>query len=179
MTARSPSLVGDVLTGLYDVSDYRRVRKSTFPFTSWAAANRFDFSDEAAGFLANCGSAAEAFFARGFLKREGVQCRDNRAFTPDRTLELQVRASGYYIDAVVSSDTLSLAVEIDGMGFHHRSKEQVAADYIRERRLVLKGYTVIRFTAQEVFSGPAECWRQIEAILTARANGTNRENSVR
>jgi len=57
------------------------------------------------------------------------------------------------------------------MGFHHMKAEQVAADYVRERRLVLVGCTVIRFTAQEVFSNPHECWRQVDAILEARTRG--------
>ena len=86
----------------------------------------------------------------------------------DVLLTLQVRCAGFRIDAVVSDATTQLAVEIDGMAFHHRTKEQVAADYLRQRRIVVKGYTVIRFTAQEVFGDAAECWRQVRAILAAR-----------
>lgn len=85
------------------------------------------------------------------------------------TLELQVRAANYWVDAVVADSRSSLAIEIDGIAFHHRSKEQIAADYIRQRRIVLVGHTVIRFTAQEALGNPNECWRQIGAILAKRA----------
>lgn len=170
MSGSFPMRVSDVLNGggLEDVLGRRRQRPF-FPFVSWAETNRFNYPEEAKLFLANTGSAAEAFFAREFTLRQGVRYTGTRAYTDDRMLELQVRANGYYIDAVASDATTSLAIEIDGLGFHRRSKETVALDYLRERRLVLKGYTVIRFTAQETLGFSGECWRQIEAIFAARS----------
>lgn len=160
-----PSLIGEVLAGM-DGS-----HRPFFPFVEWAKANSFKYPPAAKELLRNCGSAAEAFFAQPFTLREGVEYCDRRAFTKDWMLELQLPCARYYIDAAVSHGKMSLAIEIDGMGFHHKSKQQVAADYLRERRIVQQGYTVIRFTAQEVFSDPAECWRQVEAIFTARRKG--------
>lgn len=140
-----------------------------FPFATWAGTNRFQYPVEAKGFLSSAGSAAEAYFAQPFVMRRGVNYVDRRAFTASHMLELQVKCGIYYVDAVVSSGDTSLAIEIDGLGFHHKNKEQVAKDYLRERRIVLAGYTVIRFTAAEVFSQAIECWRQIDAILERRA----------
>jgi very-short-patch-repair endonuclease len=154
-----PVLIDEVLPGALD-------GKPTFPFRSWATANRFAFHPDAGEFLSQCGSAAEAFFARHFTRREGIRfTRPTVAIADQYTFELQVRCATYWIDAVVSSSHKTLAIEIDGMAFHHRSREQVAADYLRQRRIVLRGYTVIRFTAQEVFSDADQCWRQIESIF--------------
>jgi very-short-patch-repair endonuclease len=144
--------------------------RPSFPFRSWAAANRFIYPEHATEFLTNCGSAAEAFFARPFVMRPTVAYPGVKSATADGlTLELQVRAANYWVDAVVSDRNFALAVEIDGATHHHWKQEQIAADYIRQRRIVLVGHTAIRFTAQEAFSNPSECWKQIEAILAKRA----------
>lgn len=154
-----PTLIGEVIPGALD-------GLPSFPFRSWAIANRFHYPLDAGQFLSQCGSAAEAFFARPFTSRPDVQYPRQRVATDgELTFELQVRCASYWIDAVVSDTRKTLAIEIDGMAFHNRTRDQVAADYLRQRRIVLKGYTVIRFTAQEVFHDPDECWRQVESIL--------------
>ena len=159
-----PTLVGEVIPSAIDGLPL------PFPFKAWATHNRFAYPLDAGQFLTHCGSAAEAFFARPFTQRANVAYpRDNVAVSGRLTLELQVRCAAYSIDAVVATQRESLAIEIDGMAWHHMSRDQVRADYLRERRLVLKGHTVIRFTAQEVFAGPDECWRQVEAIFASRA----------
>lgn len=144
-----------------------------FPFRSWATANRFTYPEHATDFLAQCGSAAEAFFARAFILRDDVVYipfpRGTIAASVGQLiLELQVPCTLYTIDALVSSAAMQLAIEVDGMAFHSKTREQVASDYLRERRLVLKGNTVIRFTAQEVMAKASECWRQVESIFAAR-----------
>lgn len=53
------------------------------------------------------------------------------------------------------------AVEIDGHEFH-KTKEQREHDYKRERYLLRKGYTVVRFMATEVYLEPERC--VVEAI---------------
>jgi very-short-patch-repair endonuclease len=137
--------------------------RGDFPFESWASANRFDYPADALSLLRLCGSAAEAYFVRAYTTRVWAG--------PRPALTLQVPCAGYRIDCVVRDDRGALAIEIDGMGFHHRSREQVADDYLRERRIVAKGYTVIRFTAQEAFRDAEECWRQVAVILAARGTG--------
>lgn len=136
------------------------VMRDDFPFESWASANRFIYPAEALDQLRLCGSAAEAFFVRAYHTREWSGVRPS--------LALQVPCLGFRIDAVVQDAKGGLAIEIDGMAFHHRSREQAASDYLRQRRIVARGYTVIRFTAQEVFADADECWRQIDVILAAR-----------
>ncbi len=156
-----PDLIGNVIAD--SMTEERR-----FPFHAWARSTGFTYPPAAKDFLAYSGSAVEAYFARAFATRPGVEFCDHRAFTKDHMLELQVPCGAYRIDAKVCDGTTCLAIEIDGIGFHHKSKEKVAADYVRQRRIVLKGYVVIRFTAQEILTNPDECWRQVEAILAAR-----------
>lgn len=140
-----------------------------FPFQSWAMANRFEYPAAFRGFFCRCASAAEAYFIRPFLTREGVVALgDGRAQYRDTVLNVAVPCRRYVIDAVVEKGAFKLAIEIDGLDYHHRNAQQIAADYVRERRVVLLGYTVIRFTSREVFFTPDECWRQIDAIMEAR-----------
>jgi very-short-patch-repair endonuclease len=53
-----------------------------------------------------------------------------------------------------------IAVEIDGH-WHEKTPEQVEKDKQRERSLVAAGYTVLRFSAREVFSDPARCVAEV------------------
>lgn len=152
-------LVGDVLA------------PRAFPFRSWAASVGFAYPPDALRFFQGCGSAAEAHFLRPFCLREGVSY-DADAITHGSTmLRLQVPCGPYRTDAVVTDGRTALAVEIDGLGFHHRSKEQVAADYQRQRRIVAAGYAVVRFTAQECFRDAERCWRELDTILSTRWAG--------
>lgn len=155
-----PTLAGEIL-----VSE----AVTRFPFASWATMNRFAYPPAALEFLRACQSAAEAFFVREFARRDGFEAIAGTASARCGPVfvELQKAAGAYRIDVCVTADALKLAIEIDGLGFHRIKAEQVAADYLRQRRIVCHGYTVVRFTAPEVFADPAECWRQVDAILHA------------
>lgn len=119
--------------------------------------------------LTHCGSAAELNFVGHFAMLPGVGVVDHRCLRRgDTDVRLQSRAAAYRIDLMAERGGFRLAIEIDGMAFHHRTADQVQADYLRERRLVAVGYSVVRFTAAEVFRDRAECWRQVESILRAR-----------
>jgi very-short-patch-repair endonuclease len=174
---------------LQDAERYRRHRNAAFPtrasevvpgllwlrqsmpFLSWASANRFAYTEQAVGLFTHCGSAAEAFFLRPFTLRDGFAIEgDGIASAGGIRIQMQAPCFNFRIDFAVSDDRSKLAVEIDGMAFHHRTKEQVAADYLRQRRISVKGYSVIRYTAAEVFADAAACWSQIDAILAARRN---------
>jgi len=63
----------------------------------------------------------------------------------------------YKVDFVYGS----CAIEIDGYEYH-KTKEQREHDYKRERYLMKNGYTVVRFTASEVYLEPRKC--VIEAL---------------
>lgn len=122
--------------------------------------------------LLNCGSAAELNFVGEFAMRDGCGVLDHRALRCGATdVRLQHRVNGYRVDLMAERKGFMLAIEVDGMGWHHMTPEQVAADYLRERRLVLVGCSVVRFTAAEVFRDRQECWRQVDAILEARTRG--------
>jgi very-short-patch-repair endonuclease len=56
-----------------------------------------------------------------------------------------------------------LAVEYDGD--HHREQQQFRHDLERLNHLRLAGWTVLRFTANDVFDRPAETVRMVHAIL--------------
>lgn len=192
VTYRNGVAMGDGPEGgnLQDQERYARRRNSVFPtrldevvpgvlsgrpnmpFVSWAAHNRFEYPAAAVELFKLCGSAAEAFFLRPFAHREGFTIVENGVATAGGVrVQLQAPCYGFRIDFAVSDAHSRLAVEIDGMAFHHRTKEQVAADYLRQRRISVKGYAVIRFTAAEVFGDAEECWRQLDAILAARRKG--------
>jgi very-short-patch-repair endonuclease len=163
-----PTLAGEISGHVaFAAASGGKVIEERFPFVSWAAANGFRYPDDGRAFLQGCGSAAEAFFAREFAARPSTRFEGRVAIAGDVSVALQVACSTYRVDAVVTEGPLRLAVEVDGLGFHTMRAEQIAADYLRERRIVCAGYTVIRFTAAEVFSNSAECWRQIDAILAA------------
>jgi very-short-patch-repair endonuclease len=161
-SANFPVLVGEI-------TDEAVEGRKKFPFLSWAAAQGFKYPSAATEFLSRCDSAAEAYFARAFIERDGVTYRDSAALKDGITLSLQERCGHYLLDAVARDHDTNLAVEIDGLQFHHRTRDQLEQDYLRQRRIVARGFAVIRFMAHECFVDPAECWRQTEAILRARA----------
>jgi very-short-patch-repair endonuclease len=168
--SRTPMLAGDVL------------QRERFPFVSWARANGFKYPAAAEPLLQRCESAAEAYFLRAFVDRPSVEILGAEgARVGDTFVEIQKASRLARIDAVVHRYKLrlSLAVEIDGMGFHHANADQVESDYLRERRLVHDGYAVVRFTAREVFRDPQECWRQIDAILDAWLAAQHTEDESR
>lgn len=156
-----PTSIGEMISGLGN--------ERFFPFESWAADARFPYPKDALPFLRGCGSAAEAFFVGEFVRRPGVRFQNALVALGSDEVRLQVPVWKYRADVVVSRGRFKLACEIDGMAFHHRSADAVAADYLRQRRITCAGYTVVRFTAKEVFAGAVECWRQVDAILEANS----------
>ena len=138
-----------------------------FPFVSWSVSNGFKYPLEAIQMLKDCGSAAEAFFLRELAGR-GAEFAGREAMYRGHAVRIQQPCRKYRLDVTVTGQSIRLAIEIDGIGFHHRASAQIAADYLRERRIVAAGYTVIRFTWAEAVGDPAECWRQVDAILDSR-----------
>lgn len=51
----------------------------------------------------------------------------------------------------------ALAIECDGHEFHDRTKQQAAYDRARDRELLLRDVTTIRFTGSEIFHSPERC----------------------
>lgn len=59
-------------------------------------------------------------------------------------------------------------IECDGHEFHEKTKEQVRKDRQRERNLMYKGYTVIRFAGSEIYENPSSCAIEAWKIMRAR-----------
>jgi len=138
-----------------------------FPFYSWSVDTAFRYPPEALDTLSRCGSAAEAYFLRALFSRPELVTDPKLVY---RGLEVRIQhpCRKYRLDVAILAPVVPLAIEIDGIAFHHRSAEQVAEDYLRQRRIAASGYSVIRFTAQEAFGQPDECWNQVDHILAAR-----------
>ena len=74
----------------------------------------------------------------------------------------QVKIEKYRVDFQVEGT--KIIIELDGHSYH-ASREQRRADALRDRKLTQKGYTVIRFTSDEIFENPNECIRQVIELL--------------
>lgn len=139
-----------------------------FPFLWWASGAGFKYPGEARHLFCKTQSAAEAFFLRPFTERILVEFEPDRVVHYDTAVLPQHRVGKYRLDFAVHDGATKLDVEVDGGQFHHRSSEQVEADYLRARRIIACGYVVVRFTATEVFRDASACWKQVDAILDSR-----------
>lgn len=79
-------------------------------------------------------------------------------------LEPQHNVGSYRADFLVR-DT-DILIECDGYDYH-KTKEQMALDYERERFFVKNGYRVIRFTGTEINNDPEQCCREIVDVIEA------------
>lgn len=68
---------------------------------------------------------------------------EDKHYRLDFFLGVYLQTTGHFIEC---------DVEIDGHDFHERTKEQARRDRARDRALTRRGYKVIRFTGQEVYS---------------------------
>lgn len=59
-----------------------------------------------------------------------------------------------------------VAIECDGHAFHEKTKEQAARDKDRDRRILLSGFPVMRFTGSEIFRDVHRCVEQVQAALS-------------
>lgn len=59
------------------------------------------------------------------------------------------------------------AIEVDGYAFHGATPDQFAKDSARQRVIVSKGWTVIRFAGKEIMRDPRKCAAQAMAQITA------------
>lgn len=62
---------------------------------------------------------------------------------------------------------LRLVVEVDGWRFHG-GRERANADRDRDQRLLLSGWTVVRFTRDQIAADPAGCARRLTEIAAKR-----------
>jgi len=80
-----------------------------------------------------------------------------------------------FVDFAYISGGYKICIEIDGYGTHGRDLDrQKFADHLnRQNHLVLDGWTVIRFSYDEIIEKPRHC-QQILQQLLGRLNGTNK-----
>ena len=122
--------------------------------------------------LRHCESGAELRFIYEFARLPGVRAQGDDGLTNGRiVIRCQVTAGIFRLDFLATNGRASIAVEIDGLGFHRQTPEQVQDDYTRQRKLLLAGYPIARFTAAEVFGDPTGCWQQLRWILEAWPHG--------
>lgn len=82
---------------------------------------------------------------------------------PEVQLEVRVWADGLVARVDLAWPDLRLAVEYDGD--HHRERAQFRRDIERLNALRLAGWTVLRFTADDVLRRPAETARTVVAVI--------------
>ena len=83
---------------------------------------------------------------------------------------LNTNKGTYIIDFVVSkkiskSQTMRIAIELDGHEFHEKNKSQVMADERRERAIVTEGLPVLRFSGSEIVRNPRSCVVEIAEYI--------------
>lgn len=80
------------------------------------------------------------------------------------------------VEAMVSNDETpaAVAVELDGHDFHERTKEQASRDKKRDRSLLSKGWTTIRFTGSDVVRDPDAVFADWHAAMVAECEKRGR-----
>jgi len=95
------------------------------------------------------------------------------------TALMQVPIGGYRVDFLLygisahSDDRsnwlrVALIVECDGHDFHEKTKAQAKRDKKRDRDLVARGFTVMRFTGSEIWRDPRACIREAISFIRER-----------
>lgn len=67
----------------------------------------------------------------------------------------------YRADFAVFAGDVKIAVECDGFAYHDATKEKATKDKQRERRLIMSGFTVVRFSAIEVMESAPACASEV------------------
>ena len=94
------------------------------------------------------------------VQHERLRTRDGqREIRPDFTISRQ-------------GSQAKFVLECDGYNFHRRTKEEFENELKRERELVLQGFTVVRYSATELFEDPWHCaFEVVDAISSSIGEG--------
>lgn len=71
----------------------------------------------------------------------------------------------FRIDIAIPS--VKLAIECDGWQFHGKFKEDFAKDRVRQNLMVINGWRILRFTANQIRTEMPMCIEQIESAINA------------
>lgn len=122
--------------------------------------------------LACCDSPLEQLLAMAILNKPYIEMQPRShwagyPFASDGRLHIylqyptHINGRSCRLDFAFISSTIRLNVEVDGHEFHERTKEQARRDRSRDRELTADGWTVLRFTGQEVWADALGCVDQI------------------
>lgn len=102
-------------------------------------------------------------------KFAGVEDRYRVTLHPQH--EIVCGDSKYSTDFAVLRDgaDLNICIEIDGHDFHEKTRAQVAKDKARERAIIAKGFTVLRFTGSEIARNAQKCVDEVISVIVSRA----------
>lgn len=68
---------------------------------------------------------------------------------------------GLMMQCQITFECPRLAIEIDGHEWHEKNKEQAASDKRRDRELLARDVSVMRFTGSEVYRNPRACVEEV------------------
>lgn len=75
-------------------------------------------------------------------------------------VDTQVEIGPFRADILVAVGERKLVLECDGLNYHG-SEEQVARDKRRDRYMVARGYSVMRFTGKEIHADARGCAAEV------------------
>lgn len=71
-----------------------------------------------------------------------------------------------------------IAIECDGHAFHEKTKEQAARDKDRDRRILVAGFPVMRFTGSEIYRDVHRCVEQVQSALSDPLYRVSRDSGM-
>jgi very-short-patch-repair endonuclease len=93
---------------------------------------------------------------------------ESRLPTPRLQHEVRNRQGGFIARVDAAWPTAGVAVELDGRSFHE-PLDRWNRDLDRQNRLMVEGWTVLRFTWWDVHDRPAQVVRSLRRLLEAAA----------
>jgi very-short-patch-repair endonuclease len=88
-----------------------------------------------------------------------------KGFLGDVCIQPQYTIDQYRVDFLVEKGGKGWVIELDGHDFHEKTKDQASRDKRRDRFLIGKGYTVLRYTGSEVWANPDACAKEIFSLV--------------
>jgi len=80
----------------------------------------------------------------------------------------QAHIGPFRVDFLLSANSDSLVVEIDGWQFHDRNQDQAVRDRKRDRQLAGLGFSTFRFAGSEVWADAFECAGECLSFLCGK-----------
>lgn len=74
-------------------------------------------------------------------------------------------ATDFSFHCFANGQSHTIVIEADGHDFHEKTKDQVRRDKSRDRKMVLAGVTVLRYSGSEIFRDPGHCADEISTAL--------------